>query len=281
VLAVLEITISDYQGISNVGFLGIHGYYNAIQNTWTALRTFYVGREDINVYRILNALFFIFLAYIFLKTIVFEKKDSLPIYKKIIIFLLLISCIFIAYAYFFVSPNVFYHSLMMIGLYFVYFFCIILLDKNSNLQKWTRRASIFVLFLLCVYNLVNTNIAYAKMQMSYEKSYYAASEILYKIDSIAPKNNNKIIITGSLPQTDNGIKLCPEIIGVSDNVFLVTEDHFRQFYRYYFNRNFDIVDNEMKNKILNSEEFKTMDVYPYGKCVKIIDGIIVVKLSQN
>jgi len=168
---------------------------------------------------------------------------------------------------------------MIVNIYFVFFLAILIL-MNVKMSKFLINANVIVLMLLAFYHFVNANVAYTQMQMSYEKSYFTATEIMTKADSINDGSIRDIVIAGGVKSPKDSIEALPKITGASSDLFLKKEPHYLKFFQYYLNRPYEPVDEKKRARILESREFKKMDVYPNGEYAKVIDDTIVVKLSK-
>lgn len=279
ILSLFDIELLDYQGIGTIGFLGIKGYINAIINSIKSTLSFFgISNKHISLYAIINIITLLSLITL---TIIILIKNKQKIWLKILITILFVSIIPATFAYYFLSKDVSYHTIMTISLFFIYFEFIVLLDRKLiNLHKIFYCFISSVLLVLCFYNFINTNIAYKQLEMSYERTYFEVCEVVQYIDLVNEDNSNNILIVGSFPNnSDNLVSPNPSIIGASTANFLHSEYHFIQYTKYYLGRDYHTCSDEKKSNILNSEEFINMKTYPSKECVKIIEDVVVIKLS--
>lgn len=266
--------MSNYQGVDSVGLLSAEGYMEAFVKTFKSFGWFFIGAKEISLYLVLNMAFLILLAALLL--IVFVVAGA----RKFASLLLFLAAGFVAsHIYYFASPGVHYHTIMIINIYFVFFLAILIL-MNVKMSKILLNANLMVLMLLAFYHFINTNIAYTQMQMSYEKSYFKATQIMNKIDSINDGSIREIMITGKTEKPEEDIKALPQITGASSASFITNRDHYLRFFRFYLNRPYQLVDEHKSRKISKTKEFKQMDAYPYGEYAKVIDHTIVIRLSK-
>ena len=137
-----------------------------------------------------------------------------------------------------------------------------------------------VFSLLSFHNFINANIAYTQMKLSYEKSYFTATEIMNRMDTLNDGRIDEIYVYGRTEKESDDIETLPEIKGASSDAFLSFEEHYVLFFKYYLGRSYEIADENKKRDIRKSEEFKKMDSYPYGDYVKVIDHTMVIRLSR-
>lgn len=280
------VELSAYQGINSMGFLSGRGYLEALLKTWESLMHILgLNVEDMGqMYSWLNLLVLIFLFGITLLLVIKNKmyKKWLELIMSGLVCVALPICSYIIY---FVSEQTFYHTLMEMGVCFLYLILVVYFESDIWKTKGLRivkGVGMIVLVLIVYSNTMNANRAYFNMQLSYEKSYALAMSILEEIDSLdATQMTNKVAIMGRRYVGDEGLgALSPEIYGASNDVFLKGTDHYIALWRNNFGRYFSAASAEELTKIYESELYKDMQVYPYDNSVTVIEGVIVVKLSE-
>ncbi len=278
-MRVFNYEMTSYQGISEIGIMSIEEYIFSIKKMVNQIYIFWSGGSKyITIYGTINIIVIIFVLYC-LSIILFNKNNCLC--KRIILCLLFPLAVPITYCYYLLSPNVFYHSIMELGNYFVYLFVILVIDKYK-ISKYLHYIIPSILIILCYYHFLNDNIAYQQMNMSYEKTKFAVTKTLLQIDQLEIENTNKIAIIGRIPPDDyeNEIRAIPLITGASTNNFVASQYHFNRFSNYFFGRkHFGYGDTEL-NEISEKREVQLMPSYPKDGYVKVVDGIIVIKLSE-
>ena len=279
-MGAFNIESSSYQGGTEIKIQTVSQYLIAAKVSIASfLRFFFVGKK-ITLYGIINVLIIILTLILVFKCIILNKKLSVK--RRILICILFLTVIPLTYSFYFLSDEVFYHSLMETGNYFVYLLIPVLVSRfETNIKSFFKNTACVLLAVLCFYNFVNANIAYQKMSMSYEKTTYAMSETAAKIDALTDKEHKTVTVIGSYPKGDETIECIPSIMGASTNNFIWIEPHFGLFAKHYLGRDYEFASNQKKKEITETQEFEEMDSYPNGEYVKIIDDIIVVKLSEN
>ena len=282
VLWCLDISVSnqDYQGVGSVAFLGIKGLYKAALKTIEYFVKFIIGGSAFSVYSLINLL--TMAGFVALTVWALIKKCNRNIYFKLSIVALFIAVIPITYFYLFLSKGIKYHSIMTIGLYFIYLSFIVLLDKyHINLKNYLYKTAAVVLSLVCFYNFINTNIAYKQLEMSYERTYFEVCEVVQFIDQINENGYKEVYVIGEFPREEkaDAVKANPAIIGASTANFVTSEYHFVTFANNYLGRDYKSCSQEQKDDILKDLQFEELEAYPSKNCVKVINEVIVVKLS--
>ena len=190
-----------------------------------------------------------------------------------------------AFALNFVSAGVDYHTLMMMGVCFIYILLLLYVEHG----KWEKAAGkvlkavgVLVLAFLVYYNTINANIAYNSMNLSYEKSYAVCSNILDRIENLEEYPEiSKVAMIGRYHANSGGIdSMAPTIMGVNQDTFLWGDYHYVSMWNYCFGRSFALTSGAEKEEITATEEYQNMPVYPAKDSVKVINGTIVVKLSE-
>ena len=232
-------------------------------------------------YIIINIIFSLLLVYVLLQIVI--KNKSLKIHRKILILLLFTSAIPLTYSMYFLSPGVYYHRLMELGIFFIYLILFMFLEHQSSyFTKTIRLCSILLLTTLSFYHFVNDNIAYKQIEMSYKRTSFEMMQILGEIDRLGSSDkNNCIAVIGGFPKKLHPVYAKPDITGASTNNFLPTDFHFIRFSKYYFAREFSACSDDQKAELEKNADFIEMPEYPKAGFVKIINDIVVVKLHDE
>lgn len=279
--------LTSYQGINDVHLLTIEDSLKAVDASWNSFTWFFQIGEwtDDSWYSMFNQLVFFFLL---LFTIYFIIKKK--VYKRpfaLCCVLLAYFCIpMLAYVIRFVSVKVEYHTLMVMSLSFIYVFLLLLseqLNDESKLEKILKRLAMLVLCGVCYVNILNANYSYYQMNLSYEKSYAIALDVLNRVETTDGfDGTQKIAIYGIYDaSTDIVVEENPEIIGVSNGTVLTSQDHFINMWKFLMGRVYSGASEEELWEIKELESFSEMNTYPYAGCVEMINDIVVVKLSEE
>lgn len=279
--------LAGYQGIGDMGIMSLAEYKAALIKT-KARFTYMMGLEYGIIkrpYTIIHVailgMLVILLVYFIVKKRVYEKKLSLLALAAAML-LLPVG----AYMVFFVSPSVEYYTLMEMGLCFLYLLLIVLLDQiewKAYLPKLLRVMGMVVIGALAYYNVLNSNIAYYNLNLSYHKSYAVAENILDRIEDRDEFGTvtKKVAMIGTYDcPTENLPSMVPVIMGVSDDSFLNDPNHYQIFWNYCFGIQTELATYDEMDAIRQTEEYKNMPIYPAKGSVGYINDIIVVRLSE-
>lgn len=281
VMAILQTEYQQYQGFSSFGILSLKQYGAAFYKMIVSFIVFFVPITKVTFYGILNAIIAIMIVALVVKEIICNK--ALKLWRRILICALLVSVPFVAYCFYFVSADMWYHGIMELGNYFVYFLLLLLAlgsTSQRKLERIMKSVALGLLIVLSFYNFINTNVAYKQMEISYSRTEFSAQEILYDIDALEPETD-KIAIVGAFPRRDHTIEAIPRVNAAYPSIFLTHPFHFVQYANYYCGREFVACTEEEIDEIVASEQFKEMKPYPSNRCVAIIEDTIVVYLSAD
>ena len=121
------------------------------------------------------------------------------------------------------------------------------------------------------------------MNLSYEKSYAVSLDILERVEELEGFDGTQpIAVTGYYgKESDVFEKINPEIAGASNGIFLRETDHYLAMWEYCMGRDYDGASLENVKQIKETEAYEQMGIYPYANAVKMIDGVVVVRLPEE
>lgn len=278
--------LSTYQGINSMGLLSGRGYLEALLKTWEGLLHI-LGLDTGSVsqpYSLANLVIF---ALLFVATFIIVIKKA--VYKRVPELILAgLACVALPICCFvinFVSEETFYHTLMEMGVCFLYLILVIYFEndlwkhKVLRVVKWVGMVCLIAIVYM---NTMNANRAYMNMQLSYEKSYAICDSVLEKIDAIdATAETKKVAVLGRYSVGDEVLgTLLPEIYGASNDVFLKGTYHYVTMWRNNFGRYFTEASSEDIARVQANELYQQMAVYPHEGSIAVIEDVIVVKMSE-
>lgn len=281
VLAVFNIEITTYQGMSSIGIMTVQEYLNACISFVKSFITFFVPVTGFTIYGALNAIFAILIIILVLVKVAFNKNYTVA--NRILIILLSCLGIVATYIFYFVSSGVHYHAVMEFGNYFIYLFGIVLaLNKTNSIKvnKYLCCSCLVVVSLITVFNFQNANITYKQQEIRLSRTNFEVSEILTWIDEINEDNLTEIAIIGSFEKNNDVAQPMLNIVGARSDNFLTHPYHFVRFAEYYYGRKYSECSEERLRTILDSDEYLKMESYPNKKCVAIINNTVVLKLTE-
>jgi hypothetical protein len=288
---IYDVELSSYQGINNTRILALSELINNIRRIKGGFVSF-LGVDALphgDLYGYMN---FLVLLIIFILTVVLVMRNK--IYKRPISLLVLLACyVAIPLACFivlFVSVEVQYTITMLMGISFVYVLLLLLME-NAKIQFPERRKinkiiewiPIVVIVYISYHHILNANIAYFYMDLSYERTYSTCANLLSRIDELDKPENAKVAIIGTY--ASEGVSYMddmePYISGVTVDTFLYYDYHYFSMWEYYFGRSFPSASEEEIQEIKQTEEYQNMGRYPDDTGIQVIGDYIVIKMTMD
>lgn len=285
-----NIAMTDYQGVNNLGNIGIRSILKGIRNAYRTIKELVITDFYGISANILLKIGFIILtstsiiyAGIYLKNIL--KQDI----KKTFLFILFVLLLPLSMnSMYILNPNVDMHSLI------VYSNCLwlilpLFLSKEIKETKWVNyinKLVVVVLVVMIFKYITLANECYLKLKLSYENTYSFYNTLITRIESTEGfDKDTKIAFIGiydgqvSIDNADYFIHL-NSFTGLDSNLLLISTYSKNEFIRNYMGVNFQYATDEEIEKLVKREDVQEMDIYPYANSIRKIDNIIVIKFSD-
>ena len=175
------------------------------------------------------------------------------------------------------------HELVTYSFYLVYLFAIILIDDLDK-HSVTKKIQIFLLFLLVLNNIIYSNQLYLKKDLEFKSTLSVMTRVIDRIEQTEgyEVGVTPIAIVGELNSSALSVKRFgfSEIVGIGVDDFGSYSTTYDLTYYWYFS---EILGYPVT--LLSGYEFKNlsevveMDVFPSSNSVKMVNGVVVVKLS--
>lgn len=183
------------------------------------------------------------------------------------------------------------HTLVLYGFVCLYVLAAVILDYSlsseapQKIRRLLSRAAlnlgIVALTLIVVINTYVANEAFLNLHLRYENSYAFYTSLLADLRSNPEfQEGTKLAVVGSYDSPDfyeYYFRFLPELTGVMG--FLPDSYSYGAFLHYYLGLSIPIATAEETQQIMATEEYQNMNVYPYYGSTKLINDILVVKLS--
>lgn len=294
--SLFAVKISSYQGLNKVGSMSISDYPERFTQIEIELKEFFFRGLTNPLYEpnLLERLNVIVLIALVLGIITVLLKNK--VYKNIgnlATFVMLVASLPISYyiAYF-LSPDVFYHMLMVFSLSSGYIFLAVLFDQTDEvkpffLDRITSWISVAVLIITVINFAVIANIQYFNMELRHEKSINLANRIVMRIELLPDYESvRKMAIYGnpniysSLTSKKVPAKIPPMIGAMGETVFYKNY-HYQYFLNTFIGLPLAPIGFDQFYEIQESDEYKEMNVWPEANSVKVIDDVAVVKFVDE
>jgi hypothetical protein len=223
------------------------------------------------------------------------------LYKDVLSYLLLVVvCFFVPLAaafIYFMAPEVAYSMLMLYPYVFVYVIVLELFERCmvdwTSIEYWKIAISVVTvvtLFVSCYTDYLLTNRAYLRTDIATERVKAYFNRVISMAENMEGfKQDDGIVILGEFYYVDNPSSVeidifdsedLRELSGVALENGIITSgvrDNFIETFLGY--KTADISWNE-KYEIMDTDEYKSMPVYPENGCVQKINDVWVVKMCN-
>lgn len=164
-------------------------------------------------------------------------------------------------------------------LYYILFFVVI--EKEIRLL---RIPSYVAVTILCGTFILSNNATYMARYDVFQNYYTESIRILSKVEMLDGYSNElKWMFSDNIQYVSAYSKMANGFISNNYMTWSAAKGIWlnKPFYKKYFGKKINMVTYEQHNAILESEEFQNMGIYPENDSIRIIDDIIVIKLSEN
>ncbi len=295
-LKIYNIPLSSYGGANEIGILNmVRNLPKTLSEVYeTFYSFFFTDSIVVNAHwkrKYINALLLILLTISYVIIIIKNKtyKKTIKLMELTIFSIILpIGINFIKV----IAPARSINLLMCSSIYLVYILLIAIMEKLDTswkeiIIKWIV---IGLLTILTVTYALSDQYAYKVRKMIFDQTYCTTVNLIDRIRSQEGyQKNMKMCFAGTFNQDGSNMlkklrKLaighCTELNETFDN-YSTSRLSMKNFIAEYCGENIEWCTTEEYNRIINSSEFKDMDVYPKVNSIKLIDDIMVVKLNTN
>jgi len=292
-IAVERVTLSNYQGISEVSQFSFNNLFRAF---WLCIEKFAKSAIEITgnktwSYAIVSVI--ILFSVLIMGIILFMKNK---IYKNAFQFIALIGLIaiipFIMYYYYFLNTETNVYLIMMMPWALLFAACPLLLDRMLPLVRnkiWLKVSAVPVLaIIIFIFNCFTvSNIAYLNLARVHESDYAFITKLSNRIEQHPEFSRDATVaIFGNMydnPTFNNeneAMRYITYIAGTNTTTFMDGNTHILSALKNIYNYNYNYADSAECTTISETAEFKEMPIWPHKDCIVMIEGILVVKLSE-
>lgn len=297
-LSALEgVSASGYQGVSTMKIPGITDILHAVPSAVTEFVYFFFGPLDaMNLFKILNFVLFALLFILLIYSL--RKSGIIKAPARLILFIFCLGLLpFGCCMIYFVTPDVRYHMLMMMGFSLIYLLPVLLTDKLSDFNKNTASRpqptgrfcaplcwAVLALTVLTVYNFVLIdNISYIFAHKSYEKTYALAVEMVDRIEQTDGfKDASKLCVVGHFEHSEQiAVNFPPNMTGIKEGYLATEPKHFAAFFDTYLGLTLDACSEEEQKALSASPAVQDMGIWPAQDSVKIENDVVIIKIGGD
>lgn len=184
--------------------------------------------------------------------------------------------------YDFLSDEVIYRYLMLYSLALIYMLFVKLADEY--LRGWAADACAVLIAAVILNFAVISNIGYLNLEYCWEQTYATAVRMQERITMLDGFDADcHLMVTGTIETEGREWLLdrIPYMIGVDDVNLMRNEVFIRVILSNDLGMSLAEADTDEKERVLAAGEYAEMPCWPSAGSVRMIDGVIVVKLSAD
>lgn len=215
-------------------------------------------------------------------------KSSISKMNKLIIVLLIVAMPFgMNLSYF--SNNGIMHDLMKYAIWLIYFFLLLLVKYISSLKDTAKSSLIYCLgvcliFIIAWSNVKTANAAYTKKELEYQQTLSLMTRVVERMET------TEGYIPGETPVTFIGRldfekrEYFSDLYNINGQKYLSTissENYIACYFDYVLHRPLNLVNARTRDEYAEKDEVKNMSYFPDLACIKMIDGVLVVKMNPE
>lgn len=185
-----------------------------------------------------------------------------------------------------------YHLLMRMQWVMFLVIAVVLMEKSmtyleSVKEKMSLAKTIYIILLaiICYNFMLADNISYFNLNEKYEKTYAYCVRLLDRIEQTdgyypgIPVCMVGVVSEESYPPTDVTEKVTARISSTGGDFLLYRGEQYREFMKHYLGATLNILEGQDVIDMYDSKEYSEMESFPAKNSVKLVDGIIYVKLE--
>ena len=289
ILLITGNNLAEYGGANE---MGISMFYNLLPEILSTYKTFfgYFFGENIiyNQYWHRDLINFIILmitivniVFIIIQNKTYNKKTS------IIILIILLTILPIGINIInIIAPERNSNLLMSMSYVLIYIFALKIIECLNNKQESTilKNVIFITISVLIITFVFSNNASYMARKEIYNNYYSTSMRILNKIENYEGYKNNTPVLIGGIIKYKPYTALLGNGFISNDYETWTNYDGVRMinnFYFKYMGTKIRLCSKVDYTRIVESEEYKNMEKFPYDNSIKMIDGILVVKLEDN
>lgn len=280
--------LASYQGISGMGEAAGAGFIENVKKLYADFFSFSIRSGVLfkNIFSVTATVLLLFLCLAVIIGLTQKEKLYKSVWFYAVPVLLVIGLPVATNVILLISPEVTYHLLMRYQ-WVLYLICLLgFVDKygKGNLERWIVTAASAVLILNFA---VTDNIAYANLEKKYEKTYAYCNRLVDRMEQTdgyypgIPVAMIGVISQTQYPVTDITGDVTGSMIGMTGDYLLYTRTNYQAFFKHYLGVTINLVTDEEMLAIYDSPEYRAMGTFPETDSVKVVDGILYIKLENS
>ena len=293
-LAVEHKELDTYQGLDDMGKIALSDIPQRLADVYYDFFAFsFRGRIIVNNAISMTAVCVIIVTCIISVVVLMVKNKS---YKKwynwalVTVFAVLIP--FGCNIVIFMSSDPEYHLLMRLQWSLFYIVSVVILERmftsfESIKEKMNiaRTVSVVLVGIICFNFFITDQIAYFNLNEKYEKTYAYCIRLLDRIEQTPGYEQGMpicmvgVVSKDSYPSTDITADYTSKIRGTDGDFLLYRGEQYQTFIEHYLGASLNILSGDAVIDMYYSDEYEEMKSFPDKDSIKIVDGIMYIKLE--
>lgn len=286
-LAIMKLagsSFSDYMGISSAGLPDIRTLLITLWEDTIHFVEFFVGSNgEFTFYEILNIIFILSFISMYIYMIIKTKlyRNGIQLFVFVLFNLLLIP---VAYLWDFLSEDVVYRFMMLYCVVLLYVLAVVIADRYLS-AKFSNLYMYFMIAVIFNFGLID-NIGYFNLNLCWEETYATAIQMQDRLQQLdGYEDTDEILVIGTLRLKNNNrrewvTERIPPMIGVEAVNLMRNQDFIVSILKNDLGMVLDGVSGEQKEGLMRLDEVKEMGNWPAKDSVRMVDGVMVMKLEE-
>lgn len=286
-LAIMKLagsSFSDYMGISSAGLPDIRTLLITLwEDTIHFVELFVGSNGEFTFYEILNIIFILSFISMYIYMIIKTKlyRNRIQLFVFVLFNLLLIP---VAYLWDFLSEDVVYRFMMLYCVVLLYVLAVVIADRYLS-AKFSNLYMYFMIAVIFNFGLID-NIGYFNLNLCWEETYATAIQMQDRLQQLdGYEDTDEILVIGTLRLKNNNRRewvtdRIPPMIGLEAVNLMRNQDFIVSILKNDLGMVLDGVSGEQKEELMQSDEVKEMGNWPAKDSVRMVDGVMVMKLEE-
>lgn len=243
---------------------------------------FWPSNYNVKLIECLNILMVV-LAVIFIVAIALKKRSSKMNYLWM--FLILVAMPIGINFITFISSI--YHGLTYYAFFLTYAFVLVLSENYAELydDAILKKLPIIFMAIMIFDNCIYSNAAYLKKELEHEATLFNFTRIVDRVEQLEGyvPGETEILFIGELNDsqiTNNRIGFDYNGVGLWDNYSVTYYETYEVYLNYYLGYKANIGPYERASEYTKRDDVKQMDYFPSKDSIKMIDDVVIIKLSD-
>ena len=296
---VMKITgheVSGYMGLDGEYSFSIGRVVDIIVNSYVEFARFFLVRWEVNFYNTSNVILLLSIVALILWICGKRKLFAQP-WRILLMLVWALLLPVVTHIYSFISEGVSYISIIMCySMVLIYLMPLILWQEatkdTGSFGQWLDAAYVRKHFLqtlqsvllvcICVHFVVIADQAYERMHLANEQLRNLVNRIQYRMEMQEGYTDTmEVALYGNLYQEPEYVPSAPMMPGVVSGRYLSGQQDFSSAIDWFASSEHTWATVERRKELVHTEEFAQMEPWPAESCVRVIDGTMVILLSEG